>query len=336
MVPARDLDHDGVVVGQGAVLHDRGAAVDARGAAVLAHVRGALDRPRPEDPGDPQDRAGRLLVELLVLGGEDVDRRGDDRDPARLEPGPDERRAGEHERVGGHHVGPQEVPRLADQVVRLVDADVRPPDDVGADCAQRRGEPGGLRIVEDHDVPWADQRRELRRGRVGDGLVLGPLGVCEGTAIPGAAVQSVVQALGDVEEQRPAVDDDPARVHAGPARIGQQRAQHLGHAAAVRGGVHAPDDASLQQLARVRSELDEVGELPRVQHVGEAVDRQRRDLDLLERAHAGWTAQAVRVATGRSITLPSRRYSTARVPEQRRQPCGAGSGAPAGRRSGSR
>ena len=70
--------------------------------------------------------------------------------------------------VGAVDVRAQERPSLARAVVGFVDADVRAPDDPHPGVAQRRRQPGRLRIVQDHDVAGADERRAARRpaGRV--------------------------------------------------------------------------------------------------------------------------------------------------------------------------
>ena len=62
--------------------------------------------------------------------------------------------------------------------------------------SQRSGEPGGLRVVEDHDVAGPHERHELTRCRRGDRLVLGSFGVAQRATVPWAAVQPVVQSLG--------------------------------------------------------------------------------------------------------------------------------------------
>ena len=54
-------------------------------------------------------------------------------------------------------------------------------------------------------------------------------------------MQPVVEPLGDGEELRVAIDDDPARVDAERRGVGDEQAQHLGDTPTVRGGVDVPD-----------------------------------------------------------------------------------------------
>ena len=57
----------------------------------------------------------------------------------------------------------------------------------------------------------------------------------ERAAVAGVAVEVVVEALGQLEELGRLAQHDPARVDAGAADVGEQRAQHLGDAAARAG-----------------------------------------------------------------------------------------------------
>ena len=61
--------------------------------------------------------------------------------------------------------------------------------------------------------------------------------------------------LGDPEEVGVAADRRPSGVDAGAARVGEQRLQHLGHAAAARGRVDVPDDASREQRSALGDRL---------------------------------------------------------------------------------
>ena len=82
-------------------------------------------------------------------------------DRAGVEPGPDEAPAGEHARLGRPHVRQQERSGLPDHRVRPVGSHVQPPDDVRTRGAKSRRHADGLRIVQDHHVAGAEQRREL-------------------------------------------------------------------------------------------------------------------------------------------------------------------------------
>ena len=116
----------------------------------------------------------------LVLGRERVDRRRDDHHARRVEPLPRERLAREHVGVGLFEVRDEEPPRLAREVVGKVEADVRPPDE--RDVARRpqpREHPGGLRVVEDHDVTGSHGLGERLRVRPAAALVGRALSVTE-------------------------------------------------------------------------------------------------------------------------------------------------------------
>ena len=76
--------------------------------------------PRPLsafEPGDVQDRADGPIVELLILGGERVDHRGDQLDLAAVKSFPDECLTREHVCVGRLDVAPQERPRRRDSAL---------------------------------------------------------------------------------------------------------------------------------------------------------------------------------------------------------------------------
>ena len=60
--------------------------------------------------------------------------------------------------------------------------------------------PGGLRVVEEDDVPGPDALRELGGARGERLLVDLALGVAEVAAVAGGAVEVVVDPLGDREE----------------------------------------------------------------------------------------------------------------------------------------
>ena len=252
-----------------------------------AAVEALEDRPRVVvmvggQPCGTQHGGHRGEGHRVVLGREGVDRRGDDGDLGFVEPLPGVGRAREDVGIGPFHVAEEEVPRLARAVVGHVEADVRAPDDGHARLDQRRDHAGGLGVVQQHDVAGPHALRE-QVGVLGrDGLVDGPLGVAQRAAVAGEAVQAVVQALGDAEEVLVAADRHPARVDLHAARVADQRAQHLGDPATVRGGVDVPEDAIGQQLAPVRDRLLELRQALRREDVTEALGIQRRDLDVLE------------------------------------------------------
>ena len=255
--------------------------------------------------------ARRLLrLELLVLGRERVDRRRDDRDPGGVEPLPHERRAREHVGVGLLDVDAQEVPRAARDVVRLVDADVAAPDHARAGALERADEPGGLRVVQDHDVVVVHQLGERAGVLLERALVDLARRLAEVAAVALEAVQLVVEALGDLEELRVAVEHRPAGVDAGALRVAEQREQQLDHAAAARGRVDVPDRARAEQLARGADAVRELLERLRLQDGLEALRRVGGDVD--HRWHGVQSSRA-RVRTTPLARLGGYRY---RVPRR--------------------
>ena len=118
------------------------------------------------------------------------------------------------------------------------------PHDRNAEGPKAVDHAGGLGVVEQNDVAGADHVDH--RGDVGidDPLVAGSFACAEGTAIAGVTMQQVVHALGDREELRFAVEDQPPVLDLRPPAVGQQCLEHLGDAAPVGGGVDVPDRAA--------------------------------------------------------------------------------------------
>ena len=97
------------------------------------------------------------------------------------------------------------------------------------------------------------------------------------------AVEAVVEALGDAEEVGVAVDHDPARVEPGAADVADQRAQHLGDAAAVRGRVDGPERPAGEQFPAARDGVLEARQPVRREHAAEALRMEAGDGDVDER-----------------------------------------------------
>ena len=246
-----------VAVGERRLLQDRAPAVDAR-RACRPRARSASRLPSPvgREPDDARGCAATAVGPSAWFFGEktSIDGGMTDRAPA-SSPSQTKRSAREHHGCRRRATyGRRNVPRLADASSSgVVDADVR-----SARRRRRRRRAarapcpavcGSWRM---HDV--ARPRRAPRSSsaaRRGDRLV-----AARGRPRRAAAVARRRRAGGCAgawsRRRTPASPSqhDPARVDAGAARVGQQRAQHLGHAAAVRRRVHAPDDAAVQQRLR--------------------------------------------------------------------------------------
>ena len=133
------------------------------GRPVVAHERaGAPLAVGRDEAGGVQHGAHRLAVEVLVLRGEHVDRGRDHDDPLAVQPLPRERLAREHVGVGLGDVGLEERPRLAGELVRVVEPDVAAPDHRGALRLERVEHARRLRVVQDHHVALVHARRDLR------------------------------------------------------------------------------------------------------------------------------------------------------------------------------
>ena len=250
---------------------------DERAAAVGVVVREA-------DPSE--DRLDRLVVEVLVLGREDVDRRGDDEGAIAVDPLPREVGSREDVGVGLLDVGPEEVPRGVRVRVRLIEPDVAAPDDHRARRPQRVDHAGGLRVVEEDDVAVGDELCELRGRRSQRLLVELALADAELAAVAGDAVQQVVDPLRELEEGGFAADHTPAAVEADPADVGEQRLQELGDATAARGRVDVPDRAVPEEHATV---LHAALDLPEAlaENSPESLRVHAPDVNFLQAVHRG-------------------------------------------------
>lgn len=220
------------------------------------------------------------------MGEKTIDGGGDDPHAVGVQAVPCEPAMGEDLDVGGLDVGAKEVPGLAYTVIGLVDADVDSPHDPDAGVAQGGGQAGGLGVVQDHDVARRHERSQLAPGALGDRLIRGAGRVVEGLPVAARAVEAVVQALGDLEERGVAAQHEPARVDARTARVGQQRAQHLGHAATDGRRVHAPHRAAGHQRARALGQGQQLVHAGLVEDRAEALEAERSDGDGRERVGA--------------------------------------------------
>jgi hypothetical protein len=89
--------------------------------------------------------------------------------------------------------------------------------------------------MDQDDVVTPHQRQEFLGVACQHALVVIALLLTKLATVSRRPVQPVVNPLGDREECRVPLDDQPPRVDAGAADIGQQRLEHLRHAAAGRG-----------------------------------------------------------------------------------------------------
>ncbi len=183
------------------------------------------------------------------------------------------------------HVSTQEVPCVTGVIVRAVETYVTAPDHRRPRLAHRSRQTGGLRIVEDHDVPRMHELDQLG-GVGGQGLVVDlVLGGAQRTTVACETVQAVVNALGDHEELGTAGDHRPSGVDAGAPGIAEQRPQHLDDAAALCGRVHVPDDLTVKITSTVGDQIAQRLELADREHRLEAQRIHRFDRHMLQGRH---------------------------------------------------
>ena len=167
-------------------------------------TEGPSRRPIPaSSAADARPGHGRVLRRRRVDGGQD--------DP-HVRPGQhrrDERRVREHEGVALVEMRLEECPRLFGEHVDVVRPDVAPPGHPHAVLEQVARQPRRLRVVQEHHVVGADPPVEGVDVGPQDLAVVRRLRGPQRTAVAGGPVQPVVQSLGDGEELRIAVDDDP-------------------------------------------------------------------------------------------------------------------------------
>ena len=187
--------------------------------------------------------------ELLVLGGEGIDR-GWYRPQARtIDPLRRERLAREHVRVRRLDVGPHERPGTLSPLVRSVEAHVTTPDDVGAMFDERGNEACRLRVVDDHDVPFSYLAADGLEVPGKRALVDRTLSPSELPSVAGRAVEAVVDSLRHREELGISGDHQPVRLEPNTAHVAEQRRKHLRHAAACRRRVDVHDAPTADQGA---------------------------------------------------------------------------------------
>jgi hypothetical protein len=99
-----------------------------------------------------------------------------------------------------------------------------------------------------------------------------------------------VDPLGDREELRVPLDDDPAGVDAGPPDVREQRLKHLGNPAARGGRVDVQHRAASERVLRRVGDPLEAGRAFRPDQRLESRGVKRLHLDLLEPAHVSTRA----------------------------------------------
>jgi len=132
---------------------------------------------------------------------------------------------------------------------------------------------------------------------------VGALGGFERPAVTRCPVEMVVHALRDREEARIAVDDEPSRVDPDPARICEERPEHLGDPAARRGRVDVEDGPTGQRVACSPSGLVEPLRAFRSDERRQSLGGQRLDLYFLE-FHRHREVRAAATVVSLIVSLP--------------------------------
>ena len=270
-------------------------ALDPAGGAVGAHELGRVRRAVGGEPDRAEDRVDVPGSRSWFFGEKGSIDGGMNQAFAFSSPSQSVLAAREDVGVGLLDVGAEEVPGAAGELVRLVDPDVAAPDDRGPRLLHRRrpARPSGgragrrrRRSAEAGELRrWSPPGSPRRAARASSPSV---------AAVAGVAVEAVVDALGDGEELGCLAQHDPAGVDAGAAHVGEQRPQHLRHAAAAEGGADVPDRPPLERSPGPRRSLFDLVELL-AQQGPVAVERVGRDLDELR------LRQALKRRSGRGL-----------------------------------
>ena len=258
-VPAADLQH------HPSVPRDLLTALDQAGVRphpargpVAAHIGHVAAVHRGVDElGVTQDGVHLALREVGVLGGEGVQRGRDHPHSVHVQPVGHVRRPREDRRIGLPDVRLEEPPRQLRAVVARVAPHVTSPHDDRPERAHPFDQPRGLGVVQQNQVTGLHELAQPGEVALEHRLVESALPVCQRAAVALRAVQQVVEALGEPEEVRARVQDQPPGVHPGTPGVGEQGLQHLGHAATGGGGIDVPDGAARQQAAAARLVLGE-------------------------------------------------------------------------------
>ena len=140
--------------------------------------------------------------------------------------------------------------------------------------------PGCLRIMQEHQVTRPHPGPHGVEVAGEDRLVLVSLRVTQWAPVTRCPVQEVVQTLGDPEEPRVALQDQPTRIHTCPAAVGQQRREHLRDPATRSRRVHVPHDPALQDAPCENHVALQPPRPPRVQQPCQPLHRHRIDANL--------------------------------------------------------
>ena len=166
-IPTADLQDDARVRRYRAPLEEQSRMLSERAPRPVAVIERDSGRPfatRVDQTCPSQRRRDLIVVEGNILGTERIERRGDDEQTVTRNPARRELFAREDERLSAADELVEERPARLSQFISFVSTDVTPPDNVRTDCPDSVNEPGGLGIMEHHDITGLDHSVELLQG----------------------------------------------------------------------------------------------------------------------------------------------------------------------------
>ena len=98
-------------------------------------------------------------------------------------------------------------------------------------------------------------------------------------------MQKVVNPLGEHEEVLVARDHHPARVDTRPARVREQRDEHLGHPTALRSRIDVPHHAPVKSLAAALDGMHQTLVVLGREHRPKGLQVQRADWHMRQNRH---------------------------------------------------
>ena len=196
---------------------------------------------------DPDQKCVDLgSVQRSIFWGFRIDRRWDDRNVSMLEKSGDKAEVREDESATVRQIRFQEVPALLGVPVRSLRADVTTPDHSSSLLTQRTRQADCLRVVQDHHITLVDPVGQGRGVCVNDCLVVGGFVPSQPAVVTSRPMETIVEALGDLEESLVTPDHDPSGVDTAPDGVSDEHAQHLCDPAPNRRRTDIPGSAVTQ------------------------------------------------------------------------------------------
>ena len=270
LIPPGNLNHQRVI-GAGAPFagDPRSPGDGARAAVAAQEGRPPLRRDIVQHADRGQDAPHSVIVEMLVLRGKRIDRRRYDPNLVTRNPRWHILAATEHVGVRGGQVRPQKAPPCPGGVVFPIHADMAAPRHLRARSRQHLGQPGGLRVVQQNQIP-RPYLVEQFDGVRGENPCVMTGGAPAEWATRDLAMDLIVQALGGQEELGITADHPPADLDIESLDVADEHLQHLCHPAADRGRTDIPDGTAGQSLPELVSRPGQPGLPPAADNLPQA------------------------------------------------------------------